>query len=126
MLGGGVDKHIHPAQFGFRPRRGTADALTLTRRMVDAAHQDRDDGLVLLLLDWAKAFDRVKRQSMMSALKRFGIPGVMVQVIDSIYTDRRFLIQDHAGQSGAHPQATGIAQGCPLWPYLFIIVQSVL
>ena len=94
--------------------------------MIDAAHQDKANGLSLLFLDWAKAFDRVKPQSMMTALRRFGLPPAFLQMIASIYDCRSFYIQDHAGTSGVLEQAAGIAQGCPLSPYLFIIVQSVL
>ena len=74
MLDGGADERVHPAQFGFRKGKGTADALMLARRMIDAAYQDKDNGMMLLLLDWAKAFDRIKRESMIMALRRFGLP----------------------------------------------------
>ena len=98
----------------------------VARRMIDAAHQDKKHGLLLLLLDWAKAFDRVKPQSLVTALRRFGLPSAFVQMIQSIYTCRNFFIQDHAGNSQVLPQSAGIAQGSPLSPYLFIIVQTVL
>ena len=35
-------------------------------------------------------------------------------------------MRDAAGDSSKRCQASGIAQGCPLSPYLFIIVQSVM
>ena len=126
LLDGGVDAHMHPAQYGFRPHRGTADALMLARRMIAAATENKSTGLTLLLLDWAKAFDRVKPRSMTVALRRLGLPSHLVEMVGSIYAGRRFFIQDHAGTSSVLTQAAGIAQGCPLSPYLFIIVQSVL
>ena len=47
-------------------------------------------------------------------------------MIESIYKVRRFFVQDHVGTSGIYGQSTGIAQGCPLSPFLFVIVQSVM
>ena len=41
----GVDDYIHPAQFGFRPKRGTADALMVVRRIIDAANVDNKSRL---------------------------------------------------------------------------------
>eukprot|EP00959_Pyramimonas_sp_CCMP1952_P244280 5106286-Pyramimonas_sp.AAC.1 len=70
---------MRSSQFGFRPGRGTADALMLIRRIIDAAHSSRNDGIVLLLLDWAKAFDRSKPGCLCKALEIFGLPSPMVQ-----------------------------------------------
>ena len=47
-------------------------------------------------------------------------------MIESIYRVRRFFVQDHVGTSSVYDQSTGIAQGCPLSPFLFVIVQSVM
>eukprot|EP00959_Pyramimonas_sp_CCMP1952_P388468 8140130-Pyramimonas_sp.AAC.1 len=49
----------------------------------------------------------------------------MVSCIAGIYSERFFILKDEAGNSTARRQKAGIAQGCPLPPYLFIIVQSV-
>ena len=44
----------------------------------------------------------------------------------SIYKIRKFQVSDHSGTSASRIQEAGIAQGCPLSPYLFIIVQTVM
>ena len=81
---------------------------------------------MLVLLDWAKAFDRLKPVSLEKALARFGLPPEFVQMVQGIYASRRFFIQDHTGNSATHDQKAGIAQGCPLSPFLFILVQTVM
>jgi len=55
----------------------------------------RDGKGVFLALDWAKAFDRLKPDTLVIALRRFGWPEQFVQMIESIYRVRRFFIQDH-------------------------------
>ena len=47
-------------------------------------------------------------------------------MISAIYSARYFTVFDHAGQSTERKQVAGIAQGCPLSPYLFIAVQTVM
>ena len=126
LVQGGAEERMRGSQYGFRPERGTSDALMVVRRMIDAAHQSSTGSLHLLMLDWAKAFDRVKPASLCRALLRFGFPADMCDMISAIYSERYFSIMDHTGQSSVRRQMTGIAQGCPLSPYLFIAVQTVM
>ena len=80
----------------------------------------------MVFLDWAKIFDRLKSDTLIVALRRCGLPEAFVQMIGGIYRVRRFFIFDHTGTSAEYEQSAGIAQGCPLSPFLFIIVQSVM
>eukprot|EP00959_Pyramimonas_sp_CCMP1952_P204089 4268199-Pyramimonas_sp.AAC.1 len=70
------------------------------------------------MLDWAKAFDRLKPESMCDALRRFGFPADVVDMVKGIHAERFFTIADHNGQPKERGQMAGIAQGCPLSPYL--------
>ena len=63
---------------------------------------------------------------MLVALRRFGLPEEFIQMIGSIYSERTFSIKDCGVTSSVRPQSSGIAQGCPLSPYLFIIVRTVI
>ena len=80
----------------------------------------------MLALDWAKAFDSVAPASLVQALQRFGIPNEFVQMVQAIYSRRRFSVRDAGETSSLHPQFFGISQGCPLSPYLFVVMMSVL
>ena len=53
----------------------------LVRRMIDVAHNSSDDGIMVLMLDWAKAFDRINPAAMCRALRRFGLPPDMVEMM---------------------------------------------
>ena len=50
----------------------------------------------------------------------------MIKVLEAFYSSPQFRIKDREGESDYRKQRTGIRQGCPLSPYLFIIVMTVL
>ena len=47
-------------------------------------------------------------------------------MIKSFYDNPRFFIEDKMGNSEKRKQNTGIRQGCPLSPYLFVLVMTVM
>jgi hypothetical protein len=93
---------------------------------LDTAWSRKDGALVMLALDWAKAFDSVAPEALLTALRRFGVPECFVRVVDGIYSARQFSVRDAGSTSAKHPQLFGICQGCPLSPFLFAIVMTML
>ena len=82
--------------------------------------------LYMLFLDWQKAFDKLSTTALLSALSRLGIPTSLLQVIEDIYTDTMFNVRDNGFSSSTLRQSSGIRQGCPLSPYLFVIFMTIL
>ena len=123
---GGADSRLCPSQFGFRRGRGTSDALFLARRFIERTWARKDARLAVLILDWVKVFDSISPASLYSALARFGIPQPMIEMIKSIYTGRHFIVRDGNCSSSMKVQHFGISQGCPLSPFLFVIMMSIL
>ena len=80
----------------------------------------------MVLLDWEKAFDKVDRQGLMEALRRMRVPQKYVNIIQSLYTNTQFNVEIEGHSSTWKTQETGIRQGCPLSPYLFLVVMTVL
>jgi len=122
----GAEKRIRRSQYGFVSGKGTTGALFVARRVIEAALSLADGKVMLLLLDWSKAFDRVSPAALYYALDRFGIPAEFVQMIMGVYEERTFCVRDGGHTSKAHPQHSGISQGCPLSPFLFVILMTVL
>ena len=122
----GAETCIWPTQFGFRRRRGTNDALFLARRVLEETLELKNGQAVFLALDWAKAFDSISPAALSKALVRFGVPNFFVDMVAAIYSDRRFFVTDGGVQSAWHTQAFGISQGCPLSPFLFVMLMTVL
>ena len=76
--------------------------------------------------DWKKAFDSVNVESLLDALRRFGLPQEVIHMVSGLMKIRRFYVDDCGVRSSTRPQHSGISQGCTLSPLLFIIVMSVL
>ena len=53
----GAEDRVSKSQFGFVSGKGTVDALFVARRMVDSAWALANGKVLLLMLDWSKAFD---------------------------------------------------------------------
>jgi len=54
------------------------------------------------------------------------LPSPLIQNIASIYSCRAFKVRDAGNVSRARSQASGISQGCPLSPFLFVMTMTVL
>ena len=80
----------------------------------------------MLLLDWEKAFDRVYHGKLLESLRRIRIPEKIVKAVESIYENPEFIVEINGKQSNAKKQKRGIRQGCPLSPYLFVLVMTAL
>ena len=115
----GLDDHLDSQQYGFRKAKSTSQPLFIYRRILEI-HEEAGLEMYTLLLDREKAFDKVDQERMIIVLKRTGIPEEMTDLISSIYKEPQFNVKDGKLKSTTKYQQTGIRQGCPLPPYLFI------
>ena len=107
----GAEKRIWPTQFAFRTKRGSADAIFVARRLLDLTLADRSGTLVMLSLDWEKAFDSISPDGLLYALERFGLPLLFRGLIRAIYSNRTFTVRASGHTSARHIQCFGISQG---------------
>ena len=98
----------------------------MIRRLIDKALASKDEVLIILALDWAKAFDSISPDALCSALSRFGVNTRMVAIIRQIYNNRVFQVRWDGDTSKYHTQYFGISQGCPLSPFLFSILMTIM
>ena len=94
LLSAGVDRVLWPSQFGFREKWCTEDAIYIARRRIELARAQRGGQVSLLALDWAKAFDSINVESLIDALRRFGLPPSLCDTIRNLLKARSFSVQD--------------------------------
>ena len=80
----------------------------------------------MILLDWEKAFDKTDHTRLVEALTRLGIPPDLLNLIKTIYSNPHFRVTLSDHSSTFRPQNSGIRQGCPLSPYLFVLVMTTM
>ena len=120
-----VEHALCETQYGFRQGKSTSHAIYLIRRIQDYAELKGSE-LSMALLDWEKAFDKVQHDRLYIAMEKIGLSRKIVDVIKNCYSSPTFYVQDDFGKSDIKTQKSGIRQGCPLSPYLFIIVMTCI
>ena len=119
------DHKLRVTQFGFRQHKSTQEPIFILRRLQDYSAKTGQH-FHMLFLDWKQAFDKIDHRSMLIALKRIGVHEHYLAIIKDLYTDPEFCTQGYNAQREWGKVKTGIRQGCPMSPYLFIIVMTVL
>ena len=110
---------IHPDQACALPGRRITDNLLLIRDTICYA-RDRNMRLVVLNLDFEKAFDRVSHQYLFKVLQKVGFPGRFIAWVGLLYKDisSKFVVNGHLTK--AVDLHCGVRQGCPLSALLYI------
>jgi hypothetical protein len=97
----------------------------LAQEAEDWAEESNQD-LVLLLLDFKKAFDRIEWSFLFEALAKLGFYPQWIQWVGSLYRSASSTIKLNGVEGSTFPLARSVRQGCPFSPYLFILATDVL
>jgi len=87
---------------------------------------ESDQELVLLLLDFEKAFDRIEWNFLFIALSKLGFNNTWVRWVHTLYLHATSAIRINGEAGPVFQLARSIHQGCPLAPYLFILAIDIL
>ena len=79
-----TDQFVSDTQFGFRRGKSTSEPLLCVRRLQDLAEAGHQN-IILIFLDWEKAFDRISHHRLLEALERMKIDAKMINNIKALY-----------------------------------------
>ena len=119
---------ISNPQKGFVPGRQITDLIRQMHLIQDYVDETDSTG-VILLLDMEKAFDRCSWDFLKKSMRTMGIEENMMKWIEMIYNEdtppsRSLKINGFKGES--FKLGSGVAQGCPLSPLLFLFIGEPL
>ena len=112
---------VNEMQFGFMPGKGTIDAVFILRRLQEE-YLEKEKRLYMCFVDLEKAFDRVPRKVVEWALRKRGVPEVMVKAVMSLYEGSKTRVRVGQELSEEFEVKVGVHQGSALSPLLFAIV----
>jgi ribonuclease HI len=118
--------HLLPSRHtGGRKLVSTDHAIHLLLQRIHEAWAD-EKVASLLLLDVSGAFDNVSRQRLLHNLKKRRINETLIRWIDSFLSDRSTTLKLQEYTAPSAPIQTGIPQGSPLSPILYLFYNADL
>jgi hypothetical protein len=112
-------------QFGFRPGKGTTDAIFIVRQ-IQERYIRKNKEVWMAFVDLEKAFDRVPREILWWSLRQLKVDEGLVAVIKSMYDNVTTAVKVNGKVSEEFQVKVGVHQGSVLSPLLFTIVLEAI
>ena len=113
-----IKPEIAQEQCGFVEGKGTTNAIYMLRTICERALEIQKD-VYLCFIDYTKAFDRVRHESIMQLLESIGIDGKDLRIIKNMYWEQTAAVRLKNETSSYQNIKRGVRQGCVLSPDLF-------
>jgi hypothetical protein len=116
---------ISPDQSAYLPLRFILDNILLTHETLEWADFSNQP-LVFLKLDFSKAFDTVDLLFLFNALSQFGFLEEFIGMMKLLFKDASASVKVNGSLTKSFDIERGVRQGCPMAPYLFLVVAEVM
>ncbi|CAI5472388.1 unnamed protein product, partial [Closterium sp. Yama58-4] len=116
---------INPAQSAFIKGRRIGDTINDTLDLMDWA-LSQQESLLVLTVDIRKAYDMVDRDFLYACLQHLGLPEGFIRWVRILHSDTTTRVSVNNLDGPVFPVRTGVRQGCPLAPLLFVCVIEVM
>jgi hypothetical protein len=111
---------VHPDQIGGRPQRSAIDAAMALAHDVETGNKKK---LVTssLFLDVRGAFDNVSSARLLQTMRQLGCARPVMSWCSTFLSERTMALSFDGRTDQQHPVSTGIPQGSPAPPVLFLL-----
>ena len=114
---------ISEEQAGFRRSFSTTDHIFTLHTMVNSClFGNRRSKLYVAFIDYRKAFDTVKRNTLWQILKNQNVPTKMLKILINMYKGVKVIVRFGNNLSNEINCPLGVRQGCLLSPLLFSLL----
>lgn len=114
---------LAPWQSGFRPKRSTTEQIVALRLIIDRCRARRKD-VVVVFVDFRKAFDSVDRHALKQIIQLYGVPDNLAGPAMALYNGTTATVRTPEGPTAPFTTTSGILQGDTLAPFLFVMVMD--
>jgi hypothetical protein len=117
-----IEKHdiLYKHQFGFKKNHSTDMALiTLLNKIINALESNQH--VIGIFLDFAKAFDTVDHNILLTKLSHYGFRGNVLSWFKSYLFNRKQVVKYNNTYSDQNTVLCGVPQGSILGPLLFLL-----